>query len=177
VRRWKNAWAEFVPFLAIEVEVRRVIFSTNAVESLNARFRRAVRTRDHFPSDQAALKCLDLTLRSLDPTGRGSNDGPCAGSPPLTPSPSCSRAASSPTNKRIRPSYTLGSTLPRYGPDAAGVVRVDDVGEVFIRLDHPPTNPPLSHTCVRQRRPVELDGSAAVDEQASGLHRPPAPER
>lgn len=71
VRLWENAWAEFVPFLAFEVEVRKVIFSTNAVESLNARFRRAVRARGHFPSDQAALKCLYLTLRSLDPTGRG----------------------------------------------------------------------------------------------------------
>jgi putative transposase len=71
VRLWETAWAEFVPFLAFEVEVRRVIFSTNAVESLNARFRRAVRARGHFPSDQAALKCLYLTVRSLDPTGRG----------------------------------------------------------------------------------------------------------
>ena len=71
IRLWENAWAEFVPFLAFEVEVRKVIFSTNAVESLNARFRRAVRARGHFPSDQAALKCLYLTLRSLDPTGRG----------------------------------------------------------------------------------------------------------
>jgi len=71
VRLWESAWAEFVPFLAFEIEVRRVIFSTNAVESLNARFRRAVRARGHFPSDQAALKCLYLTLRSIDPTGRG----------------------------------------------------------------------------------------------------------
>ena len=45
VRLWQNAWAEFVPFLAYDVEVRKVIFSTNAVESLNARFRRAVRAR------------------------------------------------------------------------------------------------------------------------------------
>jgi len=75
VRLWENAWAKFVPVLAfeveVEVEVRRVIFSTNAVESLNARFRRAVRARGRFPSDQAALKCLYLTLRSLDPTGQG----------------------------------------------------------------------------------------------------------
>jgi hypothetical protein len=71
IRLWENAWAEFVPFLAFEVEVRRVIFSTNAVESLNARFRRAIQARGHFPTDQAALKCLYLTLRSLDPTGRG----------------------------------------------------------------------------------------------------------
>ena len=71
IRLWDNAWAEFVPFLAFEVEVRRVIFSTNAIESLNARFRRAVRARGHFPSEQAALKCLYLVVRSLDPTGKG----------------------------------------------------------------------------------------------------------
>jgi putative transposase len=53
VRLWETAWADFVPFLAFEVEVRKVIFSTNAVESLNARFRRAIRARGHFPSDQA----------------------------------------------------------------------------------------------------------------------------
>lgn len=54
-----------------ELEVRRVIFSTNSVESLNTRFRRAVRARGHFANEQAALKCLYLALRSLDPTGRG----------------------------------------------------------------------------------------------------------
>jgi putative transposase len=45
--------------------------STNAIESLNARYRRAVRARGHFPTDQAALKCIYLVTRSLDPTGRG----------------------------------------------------------------------------------------------------------
>jgi len=70
IRLWESAWAEFVPFLAFELEVRRVIFSTNAIESLNARFRRAVRARGHFPNEQAAIKCLYLALRSLDPTGR-----------------------------------------------------------------------------------------------------------
>jgi putative transposase len=48
-----------------------VIPVTNAIESLHARFRRAVRARGHFPNEQAALKCLYLTVRSLDPTGRG----------------------------------------------------------------------------------------------------------
>jgi transposase-like protein len=43
----------------------------NSPESLNARYRRAVRARGHFPTDQAALKCLYLVTRSLDPTGRG----------------------------------------------------------------------------------------------------------
>ena len=68
---WRNAWEEFIPFLDYNVEIRRVICSTNAIESLNARYRRAVRARGHFPTEQAALKCLYLVTRSLDPTGRG----------------------------------------------------------------------------------------------------------
>lgn len=71
IRLWRNAWAEFVPFLAYSPEIRAVIYSTNAIESLHARFRRSVRARGHFPNEQAALKCLYLTVRSLDPTGRG----------------------------------------------------------------------------------------------------------
>lgn len=68
---WENAWSEFIPFLDYDVEIRRVICSTNAIESLNARYRRAVRARGHFPNDTAALKCLYLVTRALDPTGRG----------------------------------------------------------------------------------------------------------
>ncbi len=68
---WQNAWSEFVPFLDWDVEIRRIICSTNAIESLNARYRRAVRARGHFPYDAAALKCLSLVTSSLDPTGRG----------------------------------------------------------------------------------------------------------
>ncbi|OBA42049.1 MULTISPECIES: IS256 family transposase [unclassified Nocardia] len=71
VRLWENAWTEFTPFLDYDVEIRRVICSTNAIESLNARYRRAVRARGHFPTEQAALKCLYLVTRSLDPTGVG----------------------------------------------------------------------------------------------------------
>jgi transposase-like protein len=68
---WSNAWAEFVPFLDYSPEIRRVIYSTNAIESLNARFRRATRARGHFPNEQAAMKCLYMVVRSLDPTGSG----------------------------------------------------------------------------------------------------------
>ena len=71
IRLWDNAWAEFIPFLDYNVEIRRVICSTNAIESLNARYRRAVKARGHFPNEQAALKCLYLVTRSLDPTGAG----------------------------------------------------------------------------------------------------------
>jgi putative transposase len=68
---WRNAWTEFIPFLDYDVEIRKIICSTNAIESLNARYRRAVRARGHFPTEQAALKCLYLVTRSLDPTGKG----------------------------------------------------------------------------------------------------------
>jgi putative transposase len=71
VRLWNNAWEEFIPFLDYDVEIRTVICSTNAIESLNARYRRAVKARGHFPTEQAAMKCLYLVTRSLDPTGQG----------------------------------------------------------------------------------------------------------
>lgn len=68
---WRNAWEQFTPFLDYDVEIRKVLCSTNAIESLNARFRRAVSVRGHFPTEQAAMKCLYLVTRSLDPKGTG----------------------------------------------------------------------------------------------------------
>ena len=68
---WNSAWAEFVPFLNFDVEIRRVVCTTNAIESINARIRRAVRARGHFPNEAAALKCVYLAVMSLDPTGTG----------------------------------------------------------------------------------------------------------
>ncbi len=71
VRLWENAWAEFVPFLSFDTEIRKVICSTNAIESVNARIRRAVKARGHFPNEAAALKCVYMAIMSLDPTGKG----------------------------------------------------------------------------------------------------------
>ena len=71
IRLWTDAWSEFVPFLGFDVEIRKIICSTNAIESINARLRRAVNARGHFPNEQAALKCLYMALMGLDPTGRG----------------------------------------------------------------------------------------------------------
>jgi transposase-like protein len=71
IKLWENAWAEFVPFLSFDVEIRKVICSTNAIESVNARIRKAVRARGHFPNEAAALKCVYMALMSLDPTGKG----------------------------------------------------------------------------------------------------------
>src|SRR4051794_17098162 len=58
IRLWRNAWEEFIPFLDYDLEIRTMICSTNAIESLNARYRRAIRARGHFPTEQAAMKCL-----------------------------------------------------------------------------------------------------------------------
>lgn len=71
VRLWENAWAEFTPFLTFDAEIRRIVCTTNAIESVNARIRRAVRSRGHFPTEQAALKCVYLAVMSLDPSGKG----------------------------------------------------------------------------------------------------------
>jgi transposase-like protein len=68
---WESAWAEFVPFLSFDPEIRTVIYTTNAIESVNARIRKAVKARGHFPTEAAALKCVYLAVMSLDPTGRG----------------------------------------------------------------------------------------------------------
>jgi transposase-like protein len=71
IKLWENAWAEFVPFLNFHPEVRTVIYTTNAIESINARIRKAVKARGHFPTETAAMKCVYLAVMSLDPTGTG----------------------------------------------------------------------------------------------------------
>src|ERR671916_239436 len=59
---WRRAWGEVVPLYAFPAEVRRLVYTTNAIEALNAKLRRAVRARGHFPTDEAALKLLFLVL-------------------------------------------------------------------------------------------------------------------
>lgn len=59
---WRRAWQEVIPFYAFPFEVRRILYTTNAIESLNSKLRRAVRARGHFPTDEAAMKLLYLVL-------------------------------------------------------------------------------------------------------------------
>jgi transposase-like protein len=66
IRLWRAHWPEFVPFLAFPPEVRRVIYTTNLIESMNARLRKVTRNRGQFPSEQAALKVLYLAVRNLE---------------------------------------------------------------------------------------------------------------
>jgi putative transposase len=60
IEAWQSVWTEFVPFLEFPTEPRKVVYTTNVIESLNARFRRAVRHRRHFPNEHAALKVIYL---------------------------------------------------------------------------------------------------------------------
>ena len=59
---WRRNWQHVVPFFAFPESVRRMIYTTNAIKALNSKLRRAVRTRGHFPTDDAALKLLYLVL-------------------------------------------------------------------------------------------------------------------
>ena len=63
---WRRAWGEVVPFYAFPGEVRRLLYTTNAIEALNSKLRRAVRARGHFPTDEAAMKLLFLVLHRAE---------------------------------------------------------------------------------------------------------------
>lgn len=62
---WRRKWEQVIPFLAFAPEIRKIIYTTNAIESLHSQVRKAVRTRGHFPSDQAATKLIWLVLRNI----------------------------------------------------------------------------------------------------------------
>ena len=68
VPAWRRAWDKVIPFLAFPPEVRRVLYTTNAIESVNARLRKIIKTRGHFPSDAAATKLIWLALRNITTT-------------------------------------------------------------------------------------------------------------
>jgi putative transposase len=65
VASWRRAWSNVIPFFAFPPAVRRVIYTTNSIESVNARLRKIIKTRGHFPSDEAASKLIWLALRNI----------------------------------------------------------------------------------------------------------------
>jgi putative transposase len=68
IATWERAWEQFIPFLEFPPEIRKVIYTTNTIESLNFQLRKTIKNRGHFPSDEAAIKLLYLGIRNL--TGR-----------------------------------------------------------------------------------------------------------
>lgn len=65
VSLWKNQWPQVIPFFAYPPEIRKIIYTTNAIESLHMRLRKIIKTRGHFPNDEAATKLLYLALRNI----------------------------------------------------------------------------------------------------------------
>jgi putative transposase len=65
VAAWRRAWDKVIPFFAFPAHIRRVIYTTNAIESVNARLRKIIKTRGHFPTDDAATKLIWLALRNI----------------------------------------------------------------------------------------------------------------
>lgn len=66
VATWQNAWERFIPFLAFPPEVRKIIYTTNAIESLNYQLRKIIKNRGHFPNDDAVIKLLWLAIRDIE---------------------------------------------------------------------------------------------------------------
>lgn len=66
VATWENAWERFIPFLAFPPEVRKIIYTTNSIESLNYQLRKIIKNRGHFPSDDAVIKLLWLAIRDIE---------------------------------------------------------------------------------------------------------------
>ena len=65
VHSWRRRWEEVIPFFAFSPEVRKILYTTNAIESLHSQVRRAIRNKGHFPSDEAATKLIYLALRNI----------------------------------------------------------------------------------------------------------------
>jgi putative transposase len=66
VMTWRNAWDRFIPFLAFPPELRKIIYTTNAIESLNYQLRKIIKNRGHFPTDDAVIKLLWLAIRDIE---------------------------------------------------------------------------------------------------------------
>jgi putative transposase len=66
VATWRNAWERFIPFPEFPPELRKVIYTTNAIESLNYQLRKIIKNRGHFPSDDAVVKLLWLAIRDIE---------------------------------------------------------------------------------------------------------------
>ena len=72
---WRRVWDQVIPFFAFPPPIRKVIYTTNAIESINARLRKIIKTRGHFPSDDAATKLIWLALRNITADwGRAAKD-------------------------------------------------------------------------------------------------------
>ncbi len=105
---WENAWERFIPFLAFPPEIRKIIYTTNAIESLNFQLRKIIKNRGHFPSDDAAIKLLWLAIRDIEDK-RASARAKEAGLPKGTP-------------RKAPPKLIEGATVQGWRPALAALM-------------------------------------------------------
>lgn len=166
VRVWRAHWQEFVPFLAFPPEVRRVIYTTNLIESMNARLRKVTRNRGQFPSEQAALKALPGRLQ---PRGL---PGPQRRSPEFRVEASSAslhdllrRTNPNPMTAKI--TYTDGRTLPLGAP--ARVAVMDHAGRRVLEV--------RQVVCLDDGDACAVDASSQRHQPAHGGEAPRRPGR
>ena len=105
---WLNAWEYVTPFLAFPPEVRRVIYTTNAIEALNRQLRKAIKTKGHFPNEEAARKLIYLALVNAPPSG----PEPETGRQRCWRSRSTSETAYPENVTNPKPAYTVSRSAP-----------------------------------------------------------------
>jgi len=108
VATWQNAWERFTPFLAFAPEIRKIIYTTNAIESLNFQLRKIIKNRGHFPSDDAAIKLLWLAIRDIEDK-RARQRAKEAGTPKGTP-------------RKAPPKLVEGATVQGWRPALAALM-------------------------------------------------------
>ena len=129
VRVWRDAWERFIPFLEFPPAVRKIIYTTNSIESLNYQLRKIIKNRGHFPNDDAVIKLLWLAIRDIEDKRareRAKEAGLAKGirakpHPSWSKAPSC-RAGTPPTARSASPS-PAGSRWPYDppGPSDSGI--------------------------------------------------------
>ena len=110
---WLNAWEHVIPFLAFPPEVRRVIYTTNAIEALNRQLRKAIKTKGHFPNEDAARKLIYLAITNAVPawTQNAQLDRGAAGVQDPLRRPTARLAPTPPTQKNGQPRRKRGALL------------------------------------------------------------------
>ena len=170
VRSWRRNWTQVIPFFAFSKPIRRVIYTTNAIESLNSTVRRAVRTRGHFPNDRAAMKLIYLTLRKIE---RKWQRPQAYSGPRRAPS---SRSCSA-TGSRWRPCEPAPRRAPHSGGRSASRPpadcrrrRLEPVESAVPGKSRRPWRPDREGPLRPERFPQDLENAGAVSRLAAGPH-------
>lgn len=78
VDSWRNRWDQITPFLCLPADLRRLVYTTNSIENLNRQIRKAIKTRGHFPDEQAATKLIYLAITRAETKWRSVYNWPAA---------------------------------------------------------------------------------------------------